>query len=168
VKSILFVLVAASAICCRAQQPATDPAMIKFFAGNWSCAGEFASRKKIEADVSFTSELDGKWLLYRHNDRPPGQFKAIALWGVDEASGKLISTMEDNFGGARLFTSDGWKDGSLTFGRVGMLDQKIRQERFRYERQSENSFKMTYERSSNEGPADAQWKMGDFIVCMRK
>jgi hypothetical protein len=55
-----------------------------------------------------------------------------------------------------------WKDGSITFSRAAMLDQKISQERFRYDRQSEHSFKMTYERS-----VDGQWKLGDFIVCMR-
>jgi hypothetical protein len=163
VKLIFFILVIAHALCCCAQQPATDPAMIKFFGGNWSCTGEFASGKKIEADVSFAPELDGKWLLYRHADRPPGLFKALALWGVDQPSGSLVSVMEDNFGNARLFTSDGWKDGSVTFNRAAMLDQKISQERFRYERQSADSFKMTYERS-----VDGQWKMGDFIVCTRK
>ena len=51
--------------------------MVKFFAGNWSCTGEFARRKKIEADVSFTPELDGNWLPYRHHDRAPGPFKAL-------------------------------------------------------------------------------------------
>jgi hypothetical protein len=163
VKSILFVLVTAGALCCHAQQPATDPAMSRFFGGNWSCAGEFASGKKIEADVSFAPELDGKWLLYRHTDRPPGPFKAMALWGVDQPSGNLISVMEDNFGNARLFTSDGWTDGSVTFTRAAILDQKISQERFRYERQSADSFKMTYERS-----VDNHWKMADSIVCMRK
>jgi len=163
VKSTLFVLVIASAIFCPAQQPATDPAMIKFFGGNWSCAGEFANGNKIEADVSFAPELDGKWLLYRHADRPPGLFKALALWGVDQPSGSLVAVMEDNFGNARLFTSDGWKDGSVTFNRATILDQKITQERFRYERQSADSFKMTYERS-----VGGKWKMGDFIVCGRK
>jgi hypothetical protein len=163
VKSILFVLVTASALGCYAQQPTTDPAMVKFFVGNWSCAGEFASGKKIEADVSFAPELDGKWLLYRHSDRPPGPFKALSLWGMDQPSGTLVSVMEDNFGNARLFTSDGWKDGSVTFSRAALLDQKISQERFRYERQSTDSFKMTYERL-----VDGQWKMGDFIACTRK
>jgi hypothetical protein len=73
-----------------------------------------------------------------------------------------VAVMEDNFGNARLFTSNGWKDGSITFARAAMLDQKISQERFRYDRQSEHSFKMTYERS-----VDGQWKLGDFIVCTR-
>lgn len=163
-KSIcVFVLVIASTLCCYAQKPATDPAMIKFFSNNWSCAGEFASGKKVEADVSFTPELDGKWLLYRHSDRSPGSFRAVALWGVDEPSGNLVSVAADNFGNARLFTSDGWKDGSVTFSRTAILDQKMTQERFRYERQSDDSFKMTYERS-----IEGHWKMGDFLVCTRK
>jgi hypothetical protein len=29
--------------------------MVKFFSGDWSCTGELANRKKIEADRSFTS-----------------------------------------------------------------------------------------------------------------
>ena len=73
-----------------------------------------------------------------------------------------MAVLEDNFGNARLFTSNGWKDGSITFGRAAMLDQKISEERFRYDRQSEHSFKMTYERS-----VDGQWKLGDFIVGTR-
>lgn len=162
-KSIVFALVIASACCCYAQQPTTDPAMIKFFSGNWSCAGEFGNGKKIEADLSFTPELDGKWLLYRHSDRSPGVFKAVVLWGVDQPSGKLVSMAADNFANARLFTSYGWKDGSVTFVRSAILNQKITQERFRYERQSDNSFKMTYEVS-----ADGHWRIGDFIVCTRK
>ena len=163
-KYFLFVIVTVSSLRCFAQQPTTDPAMVKFFTGNWSCSGPFASGKKIEADVSFAPELDGKWLLYHHSDRPPGPFKAMAAWGMDQPSGKLISVMEDNFGSARLVTRDGgWKDGSVTFTRAGILDQQISQERFRYERQSENSFKMTYERL-----AGTQWKLGDFIVCTRK
>lgn len=137
--------------------------MNTFFAGNWGCAGEFANGKKIEADVSFVSELDGKWLIYRHSDRPPGPFKALAIWGVDQPTGRLISVMEDNFGNARLFTSDGWKDGSVTFTRAAMLKQKLSEERFRYERQSDKAFKMTYERS-----VEGHWKMGDFIVCTRR
>jgi hypothetical protein len=163
VKPIFFILIITSALFCFAQEPATDPAMVKFFVGNWSCSGEFANGKKIEADLSFVPELDGKWLLYRHTDRPPGQFKALAVWGVDQPSGSLVSVAEDNFGNARLFTSDGWKDGSVTFTSATILDQKTSGERFRYERQSPDSFKMTYERS-----VEGQWKLGDFIVCTRK
>jgi hypothetical protein len=102
--------------------------------------------------LSFTPELDGKWLLYQHSDRPPGVFKAVVLWGVNQPSGKLVSMAADNFANARLFTSDG-KDGLVTFIRSAILDQKMTQERFRYERQSDASFKMTYEVS-----ADGHWR----------
>jgi len=36
-------------IVLRARQSKTDLTMVRFFAGNWSCTGEFASGKKIEA-----------------------------------------------------------------------------------------------------------------------
>ena len=152
-----------SAVFCSAQQTATNSGLAEFFSGNWGCAGEFANGRKIEADISFTPELDGKWIVYRHDDRPPGPFKALAMWGVDQPSGKTISTMHDNFGNARLFLSDGWKDGAIVFTRAQLVDQRISEERFRYERQSLNSFKMTYERV-----ADGKWKMGDFLLCARK
>jgi hypothetical protein len=42
-KFILFSLMIASAVRCFAQQAATDTAMVKFFSGNWSCAGEFGN-----------------------------------------------------------------------------------------------------------------------------
>ena len=40
-KSVIFILVTASALCCRAQQSKTDPTMVKFFAGNWTASGFF-------------------------------------------------------------------------------------------------------------------------------
>jgi hypothetical protein len=141
--------------------------LAEFFTGDWACTGEFANGKKIEADASFTRELDGKWILYRHTDRPPGPFKALAVWGIDRLSGKTISVMQDNFGNERLFTSEGWKDGAITFTRTALLEpdngQKVNDERFRYERRSSESFKMTYERL-----VDSKWKLGDFLVCIRK
>jgi hypothetical protein len=164
VKSIVLALFILSSVYCCAQQPTDIIALSDFFTGGWSCAGEFANGKKIEADASFVRELDGKWLLYRHSDRPPGPFKALAMWGVDQLSGKTISVMQDNFGNARFFSSEGWKDGSITFTRSAMLDQKMNSEdRFRYQRQSNASFKMTYERL-----VDGKWKLGDFLVCTRK
>ena len=90
-KLLVFVFVIASALACCGQENKSDSAIAKFFTGNWSCAGKFASGKTIEADVNFTPELDGKWLLYRHTDRPPGPFKALSLWGVDQISGNLVS-----------------------------------------------------------------------------
>jgi len=161
-----IVILAAFGIMCCAQTasptPSTDPGMIRFFAGEWSCAGEFANGKKIAADLKFSPELDNKWLLYWHADRPPGAFKSVAMWGVDRESGKLVSIAQDIAGGVRLFTSDGWKDGAVTFESGSILDHRPSRERFRYERQSPDSFKMTYEVGTAAG-----WRMGDYIVCSR-
>src|SRR6202022_1917540 len=113
--------------------------------------------------LSFTPELDSTWFLYRHVDRPPGKFKSLATWGIDRESGRLVSILLDNFGAARLFSSDGWKDGAVTFESTGFLNHKTAPERFRYERQSPDSFKMTYE----VGKPDGTWRLGDYIVCTR-
>ena len=146
-----------------AMAQSTDASMVKFFSGSWGCTGEFSNGKKIAADITFRPEMDGKWLVSSHADRPPGPYKSLSTWGVDRETGKLVAVIHDIAGGVRLFTSDGWVNGSVTFERAALLDQKIRHERFRYEQQSAESFKMTYEVHGPEGP----WKMGDYLVCTR-
>jgi hypothetical protein len=47
----------------------------QFLSGDWAGAGQFASGKPIEADVTFAPELDGHWLVYHHVDRAPGRYK---------------------------------------------------------------------------------------------
>jgi hypothetical protein len=145
-------------------KPVIDPELVRFFSGAWACAGEFASGKKVEADLTFSPELDGTWLLYRHSDRPPGRFKSISMWGVDQASGRLISSAQDSSGGTRLFTSQGWKKDSVTFESAPILDRPPLKERFRYERQASDRFKMTYEVGSDDG----HWKLGDYLVCKKR
>jgi hypothetical protein len=143
-----------------AQQSSLDPEMSALFQGNFACKGNFASGKPIEADVSFASQLDGKWLAYSHTDRPPNRYKAIGHWGVDSESKKLLMLLVDVAGGARVFSSEGWKDGAITFERTPFPGQRERKERFRFEKQPDAAFKMTYETASG-----ADWKLGDFIVC---
>lgn len=141
-----------------------DPAMVKFFTGNWKCSGEFGNGKKIESILSFVPELDGRWLMYRHSDVPPNKFKALSMWGVLQESGKVISVLEDNFGGARLFISDGWVDNSLRFNSAPLGPGQARPERFTYAELSDTTFKMTYEVSRD----GAVWFVGDFINCNRQ
>lgn len=145
------------------QASAPIPEWSTYFPGNWSCSGQFANGRKIEADVSFTPDLDGKWLLYRHQDRAPGKFKALGTWGVDRISGKLVSIMEDSSGSARAFTSSGWANGTVVFESTPILDHPATRERFRYEFKTANSFRMTYET----GKQDGSWQMGDFIDCQK-
>lgn len=143
--------------------PARVPAdMAAFFGGAWSGKGAFASGRPIEAEVSFTPELDGQWLLYRHSDRAPNSYKALGMWGIESASRKLLMTVNDNFGGARSFASEGWQDGKVIFSRT-ISAEPLREERFVFERRSANSFHMAYEVR----PGDKPWRLVDQLLFER-
>lgn len=150
------------------QQPKTPkqlPAdLIDFFAGEWSGQGEFASGKKIEADISFTVELDNYWLLFRHTDRAPNKYKALGMWGYNRETGQFIMTVENNFGGSILFVSNGWTNGKIIFLKENQSETSIFPERFTYEKQTDKSFKMTFENMKD----GKTWKMGDYLVFTRK
>ena len=126
--------------------------------------GAFANDKEIEADLTFTPDLDGQWLVVRHTDRHPNRYKALALWGIESTSGELVMAVSDNFKGARLFTSQGWRDGKVVFVKhsPALSDSSApsRRERFTYERQSSSTFKMTYEASGD----GVTWCLGDSLV----
>ncbi len=138
--------------------------MAEFFVGEWEGHGEFSSGKKIEADVSFTMELDNQRLLYRHADRLPNRYKALGTWGYDQETNKFVMFVQDNFGGSRLFESDGWKDGKVVFLKDVPATAAAYPERFTFEAKAPNLFKMTYE-ASREGK---NWKVGDYINFKRK
>jgi len=143
-----------------------------FFAGEWSGNGEFANGKKITADVSFKPDLDDQWLIYRHTDRAPGLYKALGMWGIERSSKRLIMIVNDNFGGMRLFTSEGWVNGAVVFQKDTAImpaspataPQQVIRERFSFERQADDMFKMTYE-TSNDGKT---WRLGDYLIFKRK
>ncbi len=136
----------------------------KYFVGEWEGEGEFASGKKIEADVSFTMELDNQRLLYRHADRLPNKYKALGTWGYDQETNKFMMIVQDNFGGSRVFESDGWKNGKIVFLKDIPASATAYPERFIFEDKSPNLFKMTYE-ASRDGKT---WKLGDYINFKRK
>jgi len=145
--------------------PKQLPADLKdFFIGEWSGAGEFSNGKKIEADVSFSADLDNQWLSYSHTDRLPNKYKARGMWGFDRESGKFVMLLSNNFGGARLFVSDGWADGKIVFNRERLLAALSVAERFTFARESASSFRMTYETSRDE----KAWRVGDYLTFKRK
>jgi hypothetical protein len=137
--------------------------LVAFFSGRWKGLGKFANGKKIEATVVFSPDLDGQWLSYRHTDIPPGKYKASGFWGIETDSSALVMILMDNFGGIRLFTSDGWTDGAITFKDSARLPtaagRAARQERFVFQRTSKTSFRMTYEFSID----GSSWSMGDYL-----
>jgi hypothetical protein len=113
---------------------------------------------------TFTPELDNRILVYRHADRAPNKFKALATWSFDRNSQKLLMTMNDNFGGTRLFVSEGWRDEALVFTKTTLLTVSPFHERFTYKRQSATTFKMIYESSAD----GKEWKVGDYLVFTKK
>jgi hypothetical protein len=138
--------------------------MAEFFVGEWEGEGEFASGKKIQADVSFTMELDSQKLLYRHADRFPNKYKALGTWGFNYETNKFLMNVEDNFGGSRVFESVGWQNGKIVFLKDVPVTATTYPERFTFEAVSPNSFKMTYEASQDR----KTWKLGDYINFKRK
>jgi hypothetical protein len=73
----------------QAQQPnSSAPALkkeIETFAplqGKWSCQGVFpSSGKKIESQIAFAPDLDGAWLVKRHDDLPPQRLPRRRILG---------------------------------------------------------------------------------------
>ena len=165
-------------VTSRAPQQKFDPPirlpmdLIQFFSGGWSGAGEFANGKKIEAEVSFTPDLDQQWLVYHHTDRAPSSYKALGVWGFEYSSKAFIMIINDNYGGARLFSSEGWRDGKIRFLKQGTISpqtsvsvaQQQNQERFTFERQADDAFKMTYEVSKD----GVNWRVGDYLIFKKK
>lgn len=139
--------------------------LVGFFVGNWSGEGEFSNGKKISAELSFRMTLDGKWLLFEHSDRSPNVYKATSVWGVDAGNGQFIAYSFDNFLGPRQFVSDGWKNGRLVLTVSEFIPQSgLVFQHFIYEKLSDRSFKMSFERS-NDG---TKWKLVDYLVFTRK
>jgi len=79
-------------------------AALQPFVGEWDCAGKFAaSGKPIEAHLSFQYDLEEHWIVFRHDDKPPFSYHAVAHWGWDEARKDFVMLVEDSGGGARVF-----------------------------------------------------------------
>jgi len=83
---VLFLALAIAAQCQTKQAQAAPSgksiADLQWFSGHWSCDGKFVgSGKAISADLSFEPALDGKWILFRHDDRPPFAYHALSEWG---------------------------------------------------------------------------------------
>lgn len=139
--------------------------LAQFFLGSWSGDGEFASGKKIQANLTFSWSLDSCWLQSVHTDIPPNRYKAESMWGVDKYNGEFQAYVFDNFGGHRKFDSNGWKDNRLVlttavnYPSVGLVYQH-----FIYEKVDQDSLKMTYETSKD----GISWKLGDYLIFKRK
>jgi hypothetical protein len=170
---ILFAVVLVAALVLpsspRAQSPAQPasealkPALqpFSFFLGQWDCAGEFtATKKPTAARVAVSPDLDGSWLAFRWDDKTPGLFHALELWGYDKDNRQFTNSIYDNFGGGRLFKSPGW-DGDTFIWTSNALAGSAPKERFVIERKSSTSFVISWQ---VRGPV-TDWTTGDQLTC---
>jgi hypothetical protein len=164
-----LILALSFAVPSRAQQApalAKELAPLAFFLGEWRGIGAFASGRAIEADVAFASDLDGKGIVYRHTDRLPNTFKSLSIWSYNVELLQFLAVMSDNFGGGRVLLSSGWQVSKLTFEQLPLATQGTAfKQRFIFEKQTESTFKMTYERDKGDGKG---WQMGDYLLFTRK
>ena len=167
-RRIVFFLLLCVAFCSfgqsGTQSKKLDREFLNFFLGDWSGDGEFANGKKISADAVFKLTLDSSWLSYEHTDKQPNRYKALSMWGVD-GNGQFVAYAFDNFKGHREFVTNGWKDGKLILSTNEFYPMRgIFFQRFIYEKISNQSFKMTYETSSD----GIRWNLGDYLTFTKK
>jgi len=155
-----LLLVAATAF--SQERPSGSVTGLNFFLGKWSCDGKFVkSGKEISADVSFESVLDGKWILFRHDDRPPFSYHALAEWGWDTKKNTFVSTIQDSSGGLRMFRSNGWSGEKLIWD-GGDFSGTAQTQRFEFERLGADQFKVSYSLHKDE-----RWVNVDTSTCKK-
>lgn len=114
-------------------QAASKDDPFEYFVGSWSCAGTFArSGAPVESDLHFEKALDGRWLLFRHDDRPPNTYHALAEWRRDPRG--WTATIQDSLGGLRLFHAQGWEGSRLVWEGDAIPAPPGSAERFVFER----------------------------------
>lgn len=131
------------------------------FVGRWHCDGKFASNAKaISANLAFESILDGRFILFRHDDEPPFNYHAWSEWGWDATTRQFVSTIQDSSGGVRIFVSPGWEGQTLTWSGGSLPDSS--DQRFVFERLGDNNFRVSYFHKK-----DASWLAVDSSSCSK-
>ncbi|QNK01041.1 hypothetical protein [Dyella telluris] len=130
--------------------------------GPWTCHGVFpATGKTIDSSIRFELDLHGKALVKHHDDTsPPATYHALEAWGYDAKTSRYNATILDSFGGARLFSSEGWKDGRLVWQSAPEVKPA---QRFTYKREPGNGLRIDWE-VQREGA----FVLGDTMQCSRE
>jgi len=137
---------------------------LAFFMGDWECAGKFdSSGKAIEAHQHFAPDLGGNWITFRHDDKPPFAYHALAEWGWDSAEKKFVMTIQDSAGGVRLFRSDGWESSQFRWEGGAVGSGSTQNQRFSFERLDDRHFKVSYLTLK-----DGSWSRMDSSVCSKQ
>jgi hypothetical protein len=141
-----------------------DLAPLAYFLGDWDCSGKFdASGKAINAHQHFAPELDGAWLTFRHDDTPPFNYHALSEWGWDSTHKKFVMTVQDNFGGVRVFYSAGWNSTQLQWDGDAVGNASNPAQRFSFDRVDDRHFKVSYFTLKNNA-----WSRMDSSTCIKQ
>jgi hypothetical protein len=137
--------------------------------GNWSCEGAFANGKPLAADLGFTLSPDRRSIRYSHVDRAPSDYRQSAHWGLDKASGHILSLAFVGFGkepkpsGAMyVYVAKSWTANSLTLVHKKLTAEPFADNRFTYTLAGK-TLKMLWEVRRGAG----EWKMGDYLDCKK-
>ena len=137
---------------------------LAFFTGDWECSGKFdSSGKAIEAHQHFAAELNGAWVLFRHDDKPPFNYHSLAEWGWDANRKEFLMTVQDSAGGVRLFRSSGWNSAVLQWDGDAMEEASAPSQRFDFERLDDRHFKVSYFTRKN-----GDWSRMDSSTCSKQ
>jgi hypothetical protein len=133
------------------------------FIGDWDCSGKFASSNKvIEAHVGFKYDLEGKWIFFRHDDKPPFAYHALAEWGWDRARNEFVMFVEDSGGGIRKFHAPGSPENQIIWTGDALHSPAAEDQRLVFEIRDANHFQFSY--FSLKG---ASWRLVDSSTCSK-
>ena len=142
---LLLLLSSSSKLYAATPELKPELAPLAYFIGDWDCSGKFdASGKAISAHQHFAPELDGAWITFRHDDTPPFNYHALSEWGWDPTEKKFVMTVQDSFGGVRLFYSNGWTSAQLQWDGDAVGKASNPAQRFIFERIDDRHFKVSY------------------------
>ena len=137
---------------------------LAYFTGDWECSGKFdASGKSIEAHQHFEPELEGTWISFRHDDKPPFNYHALAEWGWEANRKDLVMIVQDSTGGVRVFHSSGWNATQLVWDGSVLDSSSIPSQRFIFERLDDRHFKVSYFTLKG-----ADWSRMDSSTCSKQ
>jgi len=175
-QSVLHVFLMTIAVCCFllstcfALPPAKDaqlkPALssLQYFTGDWGCSGKFdASGKSIDAHQHFAPELDGSWISFRHEDKPPFGYRSLAELGWDAESKNFVMIVQDSTGGARVFRSTGWNAAQLQWTGDALGSASAPGQQFTFERLDDRHYRVSYFVRKK-----ADWSRVDSSLCSKQ
>jgi hypothetical protein len=135
--------------------------VLSYFLGTWSCNGSFpASGKTIASTMRFESDLGGSAIVKHHDDVPPATFHAIEAWNYSAADKRFNDAIADNFGGVRIFVSDGWNGDVFTWSSAPEVKPM---QQFVYTRLSSTSMRVDWQVSKD----GTHYVVGDTLTCTK-